>query len=370
MVAAVRGLWQQAPWLRRVGACLLIWTVVVAAHTLASSADQLRRGAAFSFAAVLAETALAYLPWFLFSLVLLRWFHRRRARLAEPRAFLAWMGFFSVVYLLPQIGYQVAFSMVSARVPFSEFPARFAQWPALYWLVDIGLFGLTFAVVYAFEVYQETRRIEAGRLRLEVDNAALRLAVLRGQLEPHFLFNALNAISGLVRADNRLLALSALQQLSALLRYALDASTRERVTLADELAFVRDYARLQQMRYGERLVLTIGKGFEEEDLLAGECPPLLLQPLIENAIRHDLEGHDGVTQIRLDLRQDGPDLMLAVDNSREAGVLPNPGSGLGLAQLRDRHALLFGDAAGLTTQATEGRFTVTVHWPAEWPEER
>lgn len=361
-------------WPRRVGVCLLVWLVVVAAHALAGYSDQLRRGGRSALAEIAADHALAYLPWFLFSLVLLRSFERRRGQLGRPSFVARRLIFFALVYLVPQVAYQVAYSMFTSGIPPSEFADRFVRWPAVYWLVDIGLFGLTFAVVYAFEVHRETRLDAARRIRLEADNSKLRLAALRGQLEPHFLFNSLNAISGLVRANDRGLALSALQQLSSLLRYALEASSRERVQVAEELAFVREYARLQQMRYGDRLRLKIGRGFENEALLAEECPPFLLQPLIENAIRHDLECHDGVTEIELELFRENDELVLEVGNSRLPEAAPNPGSGLGLSQIRDRLFLLFGAAARLGARASEDpgegrRFLVKVSWPAEWPAE-
>jgi hypothetical protein len=364
-----------ASWPRVIAASLAAWGVVLALHALATWADQLRRGGAATLGGVVADYAPAYLPWFLYSAGLLRVFLRRSDRLARPGWLARAFALSATAFYLPQVGYQVAPSMASAGVPWSwsGFGERLLRWPAVYWLIDAGLLVLTFAAVHAAVATRESRLAEERRRSAEARNVELRLELerhrlraLRGQLEPHFLFNALNAIAGLVRGDDRALALGALQRLSHLLRAALLASDRDWVPLGDELDFVRDYAALQQLRHGDRLTLAITG--EDAAARAADCPPLLLQPLVENAIRHDLECHDEPGEIRIAVRHGGGRVELEVANARRAGSAPNPGLGLGLQATADRLRLLYGDAAECVPEADEARFTVTLRLPASRPE--
>jgi two-component system sensor histidine kinase AlgZ len=185
---------------------------------------------------------------------------------------------------------------------------------------------------------------------------------LRAQFEPHFLFNALNAISALVRDGDRTLALGGIGRLSDLLRYALSASVRNTVTVAAELQFVRDYLDLQRLRYGDRLRVHIdGEGSLLHEV---ECPPLLLQPLIENALRHDLDCREGPSDIRLGFAQDGEVLAIRVTNPASAQASPNPGAGLGLANTRERLKLMH-PTASLLTSLQDGRFVAEVRLPLD-----
>jgi LytS/YehU family sensor histidine kinase len=188
------------------------------------------------------------------------------------------------------------------------------------------------------------------------------MLALRAQFEPHFLFNALNAISALVRDGDRTLALGGIGRLSDLLRYALSASVRNTVTVAAELQFVRDYLDLQRLRYGDRLQVRIdGEGRLLHEV---ECPPLLLQPLIENALRHDLDCHQGPSDIRLVFAQDDETLAIRVANPVSAQASPNPGAGLGLANTRERLKLMH-PTASLITSVEGGRFVAEVRLPLD-----
>lgn len=369
MSARLRISWPQA-----MGASLLAWTVLVALHAMAGHADDLRRGGNGTFLDLLMWLAPFYMPWVFFTAVLLRVFSERADRLTKP-AVVAQLFVASVVlFLIPQVAYQVFLSVTLNGRPGTTFWNLLPRWPATSWLIDGGFLALTFATVYAFVVIQEHRLAQQSRQRAESENMALkfeveqhRLRALRGQLEPHFMFNALNAISGLVRGDDKAVALSALQQLSTLLRYALTASSRDWVTLGEELAFVQGYVALQHLRFGDRLRFTV-QG-DDEDTRSADCPPLLLQPLIENAIRHDLEGHEEESDIRLALARLGEVLTIEVTNSVRPGVRPNPGVGLGLQGTRDRLSILYGQEAKFRAEPAEGRFTVTVRFPALRPDQ-
>lgn len=352
---------------------LLAWIAVVFIHSTAAYSDLLRRGGHGSLGGQIAQFAPAYVPWVFLSTFLLVFLSKRRAgelgeRKLVARTFLTIFG----VFLVPECAFQVALTMLGSGRPWSEFLFHFANWPAIYWLIDAGLFVLTFALVYAVVSTRASRAAHAHRLKTDAENLTLRLELerqrlraLRGQLEPHFMFNALNAISGLVRGEDKSLALSALQQLSSLLRYALLASSRDFVALGEEIDFVRDYVRLQTLRFGDRLRVQIEEG--PHDLREFNCPPLLLQPLVENAIRHDLETHEGASQVDVSISRQGDRVILSVRNGRREGAATNPGSGLGLPSTRERLRLLYGEDAELQTSSGDGVFVARVALPTSGP---
>jgi LytS/YehU family sensor histidine kinase len=203
-------------------------------------------------------------------------------------------------------------------------------------------------------------KAQAENLNLHLALEQQRMQALRAQLEPHFIFNALNAISALVRGGDKADALAGIGRLSDLLRYALSATQREHATIAEELGFVRDYLALQRLRYGERLRIRIDG--DDEAVRRGECPPLLLQPLIENALRHDLDCHDGQGDIRLSFERTADELLIRVMNPVSAWASPNPGTGLGLSNTRARLALA-DPRASLRTASQDGTFTAEISLP-------
>ena len=217
-----------------------------------------------------------------------------------------------------------------------------------------------FAVV-AIKIWQQ-------RTQSQADGLALRLALeqqhglaLRAQLEPHFMFNALNAVSALVRSDRKEVALTGIDRLSDLLRYALGAAGRDWVSIGDELAFVQDYLALQRMRYGARMQVRI-EG-DTPEVLAADCPPLLLQPLVENALRHDLDCHQDASDIRMTLSWQDHRISIRISNPVRGEAALNPGAGLGLRNVAARLDLAYGAAATLRTGIVGNRFEVTLQLP-------
>jgi two-component system sensor histidine kinase AlgZ len=233
----------------------------------------------------------------------------------------------------------------------------------------VGWFSTTgtFAAILALHYFRQGRARELAWQRAQTDMLNLRLAfeeqrmlALRAQLEPHFLFNALNAISALVRDGDQALALGGIGRLSELLRYALAAGSRDSVTVAEELQFVRDYLALQRLRHGDRLQVRIDG--DSAVLHSVACPPLLLQPLIENALRHDLDCRPGAGDIRLAFVCTATCLHIRVANPAGGQTSANPGAGLGLANTRARLALL-DPAASLVAGAEAGWFIAEIRLP-------
>ena len=339
-------------------------------QSLAAYVDRVRRGEDGGLIESITLGPVVYLPWLLFTPALFFLLVRVHDRQPGVRPALRWFLIFSVAFYVPQVVYQAAVFLVTNDLSLRRLPIRLGNWPAMAWLIDFGFYLATFAVVYAvvaigaaLDAQRRRQQADAENLALRLELERQRLSALRAQLEPHFLFNALNAISGLVRGDSKPLALSALQQLSALLRYALTASARDWVTVGEELAFVRDYVTLQGLRYGDRLRLSVVG--DTPVALTADCPPLLLQPLIENAIRHDLECHEGASEIHVELVPSGDRLTIRVSNSRQPNVAANPGVGLGLPMTRDRLSLLYGASASFAVVDQGPRFQVTIDIPLQ-----
>lgn len=229
------------------------------------------------------------------------------------------------------------------------------------WFVVFVLLTMAFGAVVAGLLWGQRQRQAAELAHARLSLERQRLAALRGQLEPHFMFNTLSAISAMVRTDDKPLALDGLERLADLLHYVLSNSTRDWVEMTQELAFVQHYLELQRLRFGPRLGVRIGGAHL---LDAGiECPPMLLQPLVENALRHDLESHEGDSDIAVTFCRAGGRLQVEVSNPVRPHAAPAAGLGIGLRGIRARLRLAYGEAATLTTTRTGGRFVARLSLP-------
>ena len=208
------------------------------------------------------------------------------------------------------------------------------------------------ALAQARERQAEADRLLADRARLEAQLTEARLQALRMQLHPHFLFNALNAVSALVERDPAGVR-TLVARLSSLLRRVLDADTAQEVPLREEAAFLRDYLDVQRVRFQGRLEV-------EWDWAPGTLdapvPPLVLQPLVENAVGHGLgRKEEGVGVVRVSSRRDGGRLVLAVeDNGPGLDGPPSRPGGVGIANTRARLEALYGEAGALKVGPAAG----------------
>ena len=227
-------------------------------------------------------------------------------------------------------------------------------------VVYAGVVGMTCAAAFL----QRSRQRERRTLELEASLAKARLDALRLQINPHFLFNALNAIASLVhtRPDA---ADDMIGSLSGLLRASLQGDGRHEVPLERELELLRLYTDIERTRFGDRL------SFEEvvdPDASGALVPALVLQPLVENAVRHGLEPRPGPGTVRLTARRDGDRLVILVadDGIGCDPERPSRGSGIGLTNVRDRLRALHGDDASLAiapAPAPGGGTVVTLTLP-------
>ena len=169
-----------------------------------------------------------------------------------------------------------------------------------------------------------------------------RLDALRKQVEPHFLFNTLNAVSGLVRAGRGEDAVTMLAGLSEFLRHTLERSTRQQVPLAEELEFVRKYLSIEKIRFGERMQLDLDVPL---DLYQAQVPSLILQPIVENAVKHGIAKRAKGGTIRITASLDDGRVALRVSNDGPPLTqIEDSGLGIGNHNVRARLKNLYGDA--------------------------
>ena len=189
-------------------------------------------------------------------------------------------------------------------------------------------------------------------------DARARLAELQSRIRPHFLFNTLNTAVALVRIDPAR-AEGVLEDLAELFRVALADSGSGSVTLASEIALARRYLAIEQLRFGERLRLDWQLDAATD---AARLPPLVLQPLLENAVRHGIEPAEAGGQVRVRTRSRLGRAEITIDNSI-SGAASRPGHGLALANVRERLRLLHDLDAQFEIQQSDGRYRVRIVVP-------
>jgi hypothetical protein len=343
---------------------VLVWTAISALGALQTFSDNLRAGMESHYPALLVTWFIEYaVPLMVLSaglsLALARW----PVLVARPRRVIAL--FVGLMALFQPLQW-LYMAWLRGYLPIATLDEG---WQLLLKMLLVGWFSTTgtFAAILAIHYWRHAMERELAWQRSQTDMLNLRLALeeqrmqaLRAQFEPHFLFNALSAISALVRDNNKALALGGIGRLSDLLRYALSASARNTATVAEELQFVEDYLDLQRLRYEDRLQVNIeGAGAYLHEVT---CPPLILQPLLENALRHDLDCRAGQGDIRVHFARGDGALSIRVSNPASGQASPNRGAGLGLANTRDRLRLMH-PAASLEAGLQGGRFVAKIRLP-------
>lgn len=188
--------------------------------------------------------------------------------------------------------------------------------------------------------------------------AEAKLSALTARIRPHFLFNSLNAVLGVIRADPRR-AETALEELAELFR-ALMQDNRELVPLSDEIALARKYLEIEHLRLGERLRVKWDVSDCPPDILA---PPLLLQPLIENAVYHGIEPAATPGEIHVRLAVQGERVRIEIDNPWLGETSQRAGNRMALANLRERLMLFYDLEAVLDSGVRDGRYRVRIELP-------
>lgn len=199
------------------------------------------------------------------------------------------------------------------------------------------------ALYFGIKYYESMQRQREAVLRSSALAQEAQLKMLRYQLNPHFLFNTLNAISTLILDNQNRLANQSVTRLSEFLRYTLDQDPMKKVTLRQELDALNLYLSTERLRFGDRLEIEFAI---EESALGALVPSLLLQPLIENAVKYAISPREDGGTIRIEGRVRGSMLELAVVDDGpglKSGVSFAEGRGVGLRNTRERLAVLYGE---------------------------
>jgi len=231
-------------------------------------------------------------------------------------------------------------------------PELFAAGVGLY-LLSAGLHYVLISLESARE--RERRESEQALLAREAE-----LQALKARIQPHFLYNSLNAVSGLIGSDPEG-ARRMCFELAQFLRRSLAAGERETIRVGEELELVRHYLDVERIRFGERLSVV-----EDIEAEGSKClvPPLLLQPLVENAVVHGIATLVEGGTVRLEARKAGNRLRIVIENPFDPDAPARPRGGLGLRIVRERLAALYGSDALFAARRLEGRHLAIISVPA------
>jgi len=226
-------------------------------------------------------------------------------------------------------------------------------------VAGIPLYLLSAIAHYLFLAFQASHAAERRVLETEVTAREAEVRALRAQLNPHFLFNSLNSINALIGSDPEG-ARRMCERLGDFLRRTLSLGARDDVSLGEELELVDRYLGIEQVRFGERLQI---EHAVDPDAAMCRVPPLLLQPLVENAIKHGIQDLIEGGAVRIEARVDGGALRVVVDNPVDADAPSRRGEGVGLDNVRRRLAAFGERDAMLKSERKGDRFRVTLVLP-------
>jgi len=231
---------------------------------------------------------------------------------------------------------------------------------AVLFVAGVVLYGESIVLHYVLLIIESARTAERRVLESQVTAREAELRALRAQINPHFLFNSLNSISALTGPDPEA-ARRMCQLLGDFFRTSLALGARERVAFSEELALAERYLSIEQVRFGERLAVekTIEPAAER-----CQVPPLLIQPLVENAVKHGVADRVEGGTVKIAARRNGEALEIAVENPRDPDAPPRRGHGLGLENVRQRLEALDPRATRVDVFREPERFRVVLSLPA------
>jgi two-component system LytT family sensor kinase len=218
---------------------------------------------------------------------------------------------------------------------------------------------ITAGVYYVIRYFQGLQLQDQEKSALALKNKEMQISLLRSQINPHFLFNTLNSISTLVHSSKEQ-ARKVITQLSDIFRYALDSHGEEMVKLVHEINFIENYILIQQVRFGDRL------RFEKDidpSCLNINIPPMILQPLVENAVKYGIAPKDDGGTIGLTVRRSGNIIFFEVRDdglgTQAKKIMDGSSSGVGMANTDLRLKSYFGPQSGLRVRASEKGYSVS-----------
>jgi hypothetical protein len=354
--------WHSSPrWLSP----LLLWTGVGLFDATQTVVVMHSQGMVHNWPQLYVTVLLSWLPWALASPLVYRLDRRhplwRRPTLGALFVHVAACAAAGLVYSAWNAALQAWLNpyAIAAPKPFAQI------WTTVFYS-GLLMFAILYATILVVGTMLDSREriafqdAEAARLNEQLSRA--KLDALRRQIEPHFLFNTLNGIAGLVREGRNESAVTMIAGLSDLIRRVLDDSGTHHVPLGEEMEFVGKYLDIQKMRFGARLSVSVDV---PPALCTARVPSLVLQPMVENAITHGAARHAGNSNLRIGATQAGGILTLRVYNDGPA--LP-PGwerqsGGIGIPNVRARLQSLYGGASDLLIRNCENGVEVLLSLP-------
>jgi len=340
-------------------ACWTFVSVFFAAHITLGSAALGGKSKGFMHALAVYMTC-AY-TWFVFTPFIARL--SRRFRLASPNVISS-----TAVHVLASFAFTLlSFTIFILVTPYTVDPAlgqqSFLQRMKMLLIFELHFDLLRYWAVVAIEHTinwaREAREREVAASQLRAELAEARLEVLKRQLQPHFLFNTLNSISVLM-FENVALANRMLLRLSELLRAGLSSDSPHEVSLERELSFLERYLDIERMRFGERLTIDVTV---DPTTLGARVPNLLLQPLVENAIKYGVAAVDRPSTVAITAEKRGSELRLEVRDDGP-GMSRNAKRGVGLSNTEARLRQLYGnDQRFVLTTPSDGGVLVSIAIP-------
>jgi two-component system sensor histidine kinase AlgZ len=242
-------------------------------------------------------------------------------------------------------------------------PARYAVAVRALFAAGILLYLLSVALHYVLVAFEQAREGERREADLAMLAREAELAALKAQIHPHFLFNSLNSISALAASDPPR-AQQMCVRLADFLRKSLSVGEKTHISVGEELALSRAYLAVEGLRFGSRLAVE-----EDLDERGSGClvPALLLQPLVENAIRHGIATRLDGGVVRVGIACGGGRLRILIENPYDPESPSRPGGGLGLANVRRRLSARYGTEAFFAAKRLADRYLVVISVPAEIP---
>jgi LytS/YehU family sensor histidine kinase len=225
-----------------------------------------------------------------------------------------------------------------------------ATWATVRLHLALAIYGGILVITQLVTYYRRSRERELQLARVEGQLARAQVQALNAQIRPHFLFNTLHTIGQLWRSGRNDQADAVLDALGALFHKVQGATSRTAIPLAEEIEMVREYLAIEQARFGDRLRTTVRVS---DEALGCTVPPLILQPIVENAVRHGISAVSSASVIDVSVERDNGRLTIVVfdDGPGPGAVQPTKRAGVGISNTRERLAQLYGAEASLTLGA-------------------
>jgi two-component system, LytTR family, sensor kinase len=322
-----------------------IWLGIALFSSVQNVLTMKAEGMRYSWTRLLITLLLSWLVWVLATPFVLRWGRQFPLRTRPDKTWLIHIAACSVIGLassLWETWLEYALNpmlKIEGAGPFKPLWLETMYSEALLYL---SLYAALLAISYILESRERLIRHQIETARLNEQFSKAQLDALRRQIEPHFLFNALHAISGLIREKRNDDAVTMISGLSDFLRKVVDVSDRQVVSLREEMQFLQKYLDIQKVRFADRLKLSVEV---PEELLTAAVPSLILQPVVENAIKHGIARESRGGWIRVAAFRANGSLIFRVynDGANLAPDWESAKSGVGIANLRSRLQMLYGD---------------------------